>query len=84
MKRMPIDQAQLAQMARREALLRDIARSGGTDRWDHLRSHGHHHATIARAMRQGYVMSPKRHQYILTYDGRCEAHRSIVERSPDR
>lgn len=32
----------MAGMSRIGFLLRDVDRSGGTDNWDHLRSHGHH------------------------------------------
>lgn len=55
---------------RRACLLRDIARSGGIDRWDHLRSHGHSAMTILAAVRRGLVRNeaPK---FILTDDGRA-------------
>jgi hypothetical protein len=32
------------------ALLRDVERSGGKDRWSHLRSHGHSFATVRSAV----------------------------------
>ncbi len=55
MKRERIDAAIHAQLDRRTRLLRDVVRSGGKDRWSHLFSHGHHHATLLCAVRQGYL-----------------------------
>ncbi len=55
MKRPRIDVAAHAQLDRRASLLRDVVRSGGRDRWSHLHSHGHHHATVLCAVRQGYL-----------------------------
>lgn len=74
MKRAPIDKAILVMHDRQNAVLRDVARSGGRDNFDHLSSHGHHHATIRRCIRIGYLSEPKRQVYELTGDGRnaCE------------
>lgn len=55
MRRERIDVAAHAQLDRRTRLLRDVVRSGGKDRWSHLFSHGHHHATLLCAVRQGYL-----------------------------
>lgn len=55
MRRERIDVAIHAQLDRRTSLLRDVVRSGGRDRWSHLRSHGHHYATVLCAVRQGYL-----------------------------
>lgn len=55
MRRERIDVAIHAQLDRRTSLLRDVVRSGGKDRWSHLHSHGHHHATVLCAVREGYL-----------------------------
>lgn len=55
MRRPRIDVAAHAQLDRRTSLLRDVVRSGGKDRWSHLFSHGHHHATVLCAIRDGYL-----------------------------
>lgn len=72
MKRTPIDVAILAILSRQNAVLCDVARSGGRDNYDHLRSHGHHHATIRRCIKIGYLSEPKRRVYELTGDGQNE------------
>lgn len=43
------------QIERLASLLRDVRRSGGTDRWDHLKSHGHHFSTVRSATDRGYL-----------------------------
>lgn len=67
-----IDAAVIAQLDRLTYLLRDVVRSGGRDGWGHLRSHGHHYATILRAVRQGYLkhLYPKSFGYEITQDGK--------------
>lgn len=55
MRRDRIDVAAHAQLDRRIRLLRDVVRSGGRDRWSHLRSHGHYYPTVLCAVRQGYL-----------------------------
>lgn len=44
------------QIERMASLLRDVQRSGGTDRWDHLKSHGHSHSTVRSAVLRGYLL----------------------------
>lgn len=70
MERAYIDRAILAILDRQDAVLRDVVRSGGRDNYSHLRSHGHHHATIRRCLKAGYLTEPKRRVYELTDDGR--------------
>lgn len=53
------------QIERMASLLRDVRRSGGVDRWDHLRSHGHHFSTVLSAADRGYLRE--------LIDGRYEA-----------
>jgi hypothetical protein len=60
-----------AQLARLASLLRDVARSGGKDRWSHLHSHGHKFQTVNSALRQGYLREPQSYNYELTEDGRA-------------
>lgn len=54
------------------ALLRDILRSGGRDNYDHLKSHGHHHSTIRRAIHIGFIKEPEPRRYRLTKAGRVQ------------
>jgi len=42
-----------AQQSARVAILRDVERSGGTDRWSHLHSHGHHYSQVTACVRRG-------------------------------
>jgi len=58
-----IDGSTIAMLGRADALLRDITRSGGRDTYDHLKSHGHHHSTIRRALRCGLIREPRRRIY---------------------
>lgn len=53
------------QIERMAALLRDVERSGGRDRWDHLKSHGHSFSTVRSATDRGYLRE--------LADGRYEA-----------
>lgn len=71
MRRERIDVAIHAQLDRRTRLLRDVVRSGGKDRWSHLRSHGHHYATILSAVQQGYLnfLYPASYFYEITESG---------------
>jgi hypothetical protein len=57
------------QFDRRTSLLRDVVRSGGRDRWPHLRSHGHHFPTILAAVRQGYLTFEPSHVFEITESG---------------
>lgn len=52
------------------ALLRDVDRSGGTDRWSHLHSHGHSYSTVTAALRRGLLKEFQSYQYELTDRGR--------------
>lgn len=70
MQRDRIDVAIHAKLDRQLRLLRDVSRSGGRDNFDHLKSHGHHHATIATAVQSGYLKEPARRRYELTESGR--------------
>lgn len=58
------DRYVLAQVRRKEFLLRDVARSGGTDTLDHLRSHGHHHSTIRAAFRSDELRRIRRRGHV--------------------
>lgn len=64
---------------RRDALLRDVARSGGIDTWDHLKSHGHHHATRSACIRWGLLAYDSKGRLRLTADGRLTALRSRAD-----
>lgn len=70
MKRASIDVAGLAQLERRETLLRDVIRSGGKDRWSHLFTRGHRYATILSAVRSGYLQETVVYEYEITEAGR--------------
>lgn len=41
------------QQEARVAILRDVEQSGGTDRWSHLHSHGHHYSQVTACVRRG-------------------------------
>lgn len=69
MPRPSVDWAVHQMLSRQDALLRDVRRSGGRDNYDHLKSHGHHMATISRAIRQGYLVEVKPRTYMLTEAG---------------
>lgn len=56
-------------LRRRAAFLRDIIRSGGKDSWDHLKTHGHHHATRDSCLRIEYISGDKR-RFVITDAGR--------------
>ena len=56
------------QIERMAALLRDVKRSGGRDRWDHLRSHGHNFHTLRSAADRGYLRELVDDRYELTDD----------------
>lgn len=56
------------QIERMASLLRDVKRSGGADRWDHLRSHGHHFATVLSATDRGYLRELLDGRYEVTVD----------------
>ncbi len=72
MDRPSIDQAVLQMLDRSAALLLDVVRAGGRDDYEHLRSH--HHATIRRVIRHGYLIEPNWRRYEITDAGRrvCE------------
>ena len=53
---------------RMAALLRDVRRSGGKDRWSHLHSHGHSYSTVRSAVARGYLREPQSYNYELTAD----------------
>ena len=60
----------IMQTDKRQALLRDVIRSGGKDNWSHLHSHGHHFPTIRSAVNSGYLSEPRRYHYEITDAGR--------------
>lgn len=59
------------QIERMGALLRDVQRSGGTDRWSHLKSHGHHYPTVRSALERGYLREMVDDRYELTDDAQA-------------
>lgn len=68
----------LAQVLRADAVVRDMARSGGVDNNVHLRSHGHHSSTIQSLIRRGEVTSfPMSGSLELTHAGWSRAYQSI-------
>jgi hypothetical protein len=69
MRRPSIDKAALAQLDRQSALLRDVIRSGGKDRWSHLFTHGHRYPTVRKAIRDGYLSEPRPYHYEITQAG---------------
>ena len=58
-------------LERRYSFLLDIIRSGGRDRWSHLKTHGHHHATRDACLRLGLIEGDKR-VFEITDAGRFE------------
>lgn len=78
MQRANIDEAVLAQIGRRDALLRDVIRSGGQDRWSHLFSHGHKFPTVRAAVRHGYLTEQHAYHYEITPDGRAVLQNSSI------
>lgn len=56
--------ARIMKDVRAQAVLRDVHRSGGTDGWDHLRSHGHSAATVRGCVTRGELLegTPRRYQ----------------------
>lgn len=69
MQRPYIDRAIHAQLERLTAVLRDVERSGGQDRWSHLHSHGHAFATVRSAIRQG-LLRGAHYRYEITPAGK--------------
>lgn len=72
MRRPRIDIAVRAQLQRAELLLRDVIRSGGTDNWSHLSSHGRSFSTIRSLLRQGYLenIEGSAYRFKITKSGR--------------
>lgn len=62
--------------ARARAVLRDVLRSGGKDRWSHLMSHGHNYATVRSCVKRGWLAEPMPYSYEVTFTGIQEAHAS--------
>lgn len=69
MNRESIDGAALAQFNRMMQALRCVERSGGTDRWSHMFSHGVKFPTIRSLVSRGYLTADG-YQYELTEAGR--------------
>jgi len=59
----------MAQVDRAMAVLRDVMRSGGNDRWSHLHSHGHRHATVRSCVKRGWLQEPYPYTYEITASG---------------
>jgi hypothetical protein len=57
------------QQEARLAILRDVERSGGTDQWSHLHSHGHHFMQVTACVSRGDLREPYAYQYALTEAG---------------
>lgn len=60
-----------AQQSARLAILRDVARSGGTDRWSHLHSHGHHIMQVRAAVNRGDLIERSLYHFQITPAGRA-------------
>ena len=58
-----------AQRDARLAILRDVERSGGIDRWSHLHSHGHHYQQVRACVYRGDLAEPAPYNYRLTEAG---------------
>ncbi len=67
-----------AQLARALAILRDVQRSGGSDVWDHLHSHGHRNAVVRSCCARGELIEDPAYRYTLT-----DAGRSVLQEGKD-
>jgi hypothetical protein len=56
--------------AARLAVLRDVIRSGGTDHWAHLHSHGHHFSSVKACVIRGDLTRIRAYHYEITKAGR--------------
>ena len=55
----------------RIAILRDVVRSGGKDRWSHLHSHGHHFKQVMACVHRGDLKSSVSYEFEITDAGRA-------------
>ena len=60
-----------AQQDARIAILRDVLRSGGNDKWSHLHSHGHHFKQVQACVNRGDLLQDRPYRYVLTDAGRA-------------
>lgn len=70
MNRPNIDAAGLAQLARKDRLLRDVIRRGGSMTWPGLFERGHKHPTVRLCLREKLLTETTRHHYEITQAGR--------------
>jgi len=68
-----------AQQSARLAILRDVERSGGSDVWSHLHSHGHHFKQVMACVHRGDLLQERPYEFSLTDLGR-----SALARTADR
>lgn len=54
------------QIERMASLLRDVQRSGGRDRWDYLKSHGHSYSTLRSALKRRWLCEMVDDRYEIT------------------
>lgn len=59
-----------AQRDARLAIVRDVDRSGGEDRWSHLHSHGHHYSQVMACVHAGQLEEIRAYFYRITPLGR--------------
>lgn len=59
-----------AQQQARLAILRDVIRSGGRDRWSHLHSHGHHFKQVLACANRGDLEQLGPYEWRITSAGR--------------
>ena len=70
MRRPSIDAAGLAQLARKDRLLREIIRRGGSMTWPGLFERGHRHPTVRLCLREGLLTELSPRHYEITQAGR--------------
>jgi len=65
-----------AQQSARLAILRDFVRSGGTDRWSHLHSHGHNYMQVQACANRGDIARDSSYEWRITDKGLSALSRS--------
>jgi hypothetical protein len=70
MSRPSVDRAALAQLERKDRLLREVILRGGSMTWPGLFERGHKHPTVRLCVRERLLREPTRHHYEITQTGR--------------